>query len=104
VRRFIISRDANHDLDEIENFLDSIPSKPAVRLGGTLQSMLWRIAESPLQGAVQSELTRLCSDEVRSRFVASWRIFYHPGGSVPEIIGILHTSRDVDTIMTNRLQ
>jgi plasmid stabilization system protein ParE len=104
VKRFILSPDANHDLDEIESFLDAIPSKPAIRFGAALQAMLWRIAENPLQGAVQSELSRLCGDEVRSRFVAPWRIFHHPGGSVPEIIGILHTARDVAAIMTNRLQ
>jgi hypothetical protein len=52
----------------------------------------------------QSELTRIAGVEVRSRFASSYRILYTLGGSAPEIVGVLHTARDIASIMAKRLQ
>jgi plasmid stabilization system protein ParE len=87
-----------------EEYLSQIPSKPAKRLAAAIQKTLRSIAEYPLQGAGQSELTRLLGLPVHSRVVSGYRIIYHLGGRYPEIIAILHTTRDIRSIMAKRLQ
>lgn len=102
--RFFLSAEAARDLDEILEYLDRLPDAPAERIGQSLQSMLESIAMRPLLGAPHSHLTRLLGEEVRSRLVPPYRIFYRLGKSAPEVIAILHGARDQRSIMDSRFQ
>jgi plasmid stabilization system protein ParE len=104
VKRFILSPDAERDLDEILEYLDAIPERPALFIASTLQKAFDSIAAYPYRGAAQSELSRIAGQEVRSRFVNDYRIFYFVGGFAPEIVGVLHAARDGSGIMARRLQ
>jgi plasmid stabilization system protein ParE len=84
--------------------LRSIPDVPARKIAVALQMTFRSIAENPYQGAGQSELTRISGAEIRSRLVQSFRIFYIVSGIAPEIVGVLHTARDISSIMAKRLQ
>jgi plasmid stabilization system protein ParE len=58
--------------------------------------------EQPYLGLHHSELTRLLGEEVRSRLIAPYRIYYRLGRSGPEIISILHGARNQRSILTSR--
>jgi plasmid stabilization system protein ParE len=104
MNRFLFSRDADRDLDDILDYLGSIPRVPARRIGREIQGTLKSIARNPYLGSLQSEFTRLAGAEVRSRLVSSYRIFYLVGAPVLEIVAILHTARDIASIVASRLQ
>ena len=104
MKRFLISPDADRDLDEILEYLDALPERPALFVASALQKAFDGIAAYPYRGAAQSELTRIAEQEVRSRFVNDYRIFYFVGGRAPEIVGVLHAARDSAGIMAGRLQ
>jgi hypothetical protein len=72
-------------------------------IASSLQEALDGIANYPYLGAIQSELTRRAGVEIRSRLIQSYRIIYIVGDA-PEIIGVLHTARDISGIMGRRLQ
>jgi plasmid stabilization system protein ParE len=100
----VISKDADRDLDEILDYFDRIPEQPALSILSAIEKALLGIADFPYRGAVQSELTRLAGVEIRSRLVQNYRILYIVGGAVPEIVGVIHTARDVAGVMARRLQ
>jgi plasmid stabilization system protein ParE len=102
--RFFFSPCAKRDLVELKAYLQSLPKAPADRIARALQTIFRNIADDPYQGVVQSELTRIAGIEFRSRLVLSYRILYTVGGSAPEIVGVLHTSRNIASIMAKRLQ
>lgn len=102
--RFFFSPYAKRDLVDIKAYLESVPLPPANKIARALQMTFRSIAENPYQGVGQSALTRLAGVEVRSRLVDSYRILYTVGVRVPEIIGVLHTSRNIASIMAKRLQ
>ncbi len=104
MKRFLLSHDADYDLDEILTYLDALPDKPAVLIASAIQKTLNSIADQPYRGGLQSELTRIAGVEVRARVVNSYRIFYHIRGETPEIVGVLHAARDSDAIMARRFQ
>jgi len=103
VKRFVVSKNAHRDLDEILSYLDSLPDRPALRIASSLQEALHSISQFPYMGALQSELTRIAGIEIRSRLVQSYRIIYIIDDA-PEVIGVLHTARDITGIMARRLQ
>jgi plasmid stabilization system protein ParE len=103
VKRFVLSEHAHRDLDELLSYLDSLPDKPALLIASSIQEALHSISQYPYLGAIQSELTRLAGVEIRSRLVQSYRIFYMVGDA-PEVIGVLHGTRDITSIMARRIQ
>jgi plasmid stabilization system protein ParE len=104
VSRFFLSAHAQGDLLEIRAFFTPLPSAPANRIARKIQQTLNSIAENPYLGTAQSNLTLLAGTEVRSRLCSSYRILYIHSGIAPEIIGVIHTSRDIAAIMAKRLQ
>ncbi len=102
--RFILSEAADRDIDDILEHLDAIEKAPARRIGRNIQRVLTSIGRNPFLGSPQSEFTRLAGTEIRSRLVESYRIFYTVGAPTPEIVAILHTARDIHSIMACRLQ
>jgi plasmid stabilization system protein ParE len=104
MNRFVLSRHAQRDLEEIRAYSQSKPRKSHLKIGRALQKTLRSIAGAPFLGTVQSEFTRLAGTEIRSRLVDPYRIFYTVGAPTPEILAILHSARDIHSIMTVRLQ
>ncbi len=104
LNRFYFSRHAKRDLAEIKAYLDSVPQTPADKIARALQLTFRAITANPYQGVGQSELTRLAGVEVRSWLVDSYRVIYTLGRRAPEIIGVLHTARNIASIMAKRLQ
>ena len=102
--RFVLSVDANRDLDEIESYLEKLPNDPAARGADAIVRTLRSIGKEPHLGAPHSNLTRLLDVEVRSRLTLPYRIYYRLGSAMPEIIAVLHTARDSTTILAERFQ
>jgi len=96
------SAHADFDLDEVLAYIDELPERPANRILDSLEETLQSIAGHPFLGAPHSHLTRLLGEEVRSRLVAPYRIFYRMGRSTPEIISILHGARNQSAILGTR--
>lgn len=99
-----LTAEADQDIEEIAGYLGQLPAAPATRIGKSLRDMLRDIARHPYRGAAHSELTRLLGEEVRSRLVAPYRIYYRLGRSGPEIISILHGSRNQRNILSSRFR
>jgi hypothetical protein len=74
--RFHLSPDAECDLDEILAYLDQLPRQIGDRIGESLEMMLHSIGKQPYLGLQDSYLTRLIGEEVRSRLVLPYRIYY----------------------------
>ena len=62
------------------------------------------IGREPYLGQPHSTLTRIVGTEVRSRLSQPYRIYYRVDGTAPEIIAILHTSRDTNFLLAERFQ
>ncbi len=101
---FHFSAEAEIDLDEILEYLDALPVGPGDRVAQAIQEMIESIAAQPYLGTSHSSLTRLLGQEVRSRLVPPYRIYYRMGAKVPEIIAILHGARDQRSILGARFQ
>jgi plasmid stabilization system protein ParE len=104
LKRFFISPAANQDLDEFRQYIDSLPSQPGDRMAHALGAVLLSIAANPYLGQASSALTRIAGEEIRSRLLGKYRVIYRFSRSAPEIIGILHTARDIPAILAQRLQ
>ncbi|WP_425432490.1 type II toxin-antitoxin system RelE/ParE family toxin [Granulicella rosea] len=102
--RYVLSDSASRDLDEILSYFDSLPVVPATRGGESIVQMLNSIAENPYLGTTHGSLARSLGFEVRSRFASPYRFYYRLGGRYPEIIAVLHASRDIRSILAQRFQ
>jgi len=92
------------DLADIRNYLDPVPERYAQPIRRGLRLLLQEIAAYPERGTVHGESTRLLGQEVRSRLLALYRVFYREHSGAPEVLAILHMARDASTILTERLQ
>jgi plasmid stabilization system protein ParE len=104
LNRFLLSAGAQRDLDDIREYLVGVPPEHAKRIAQSLRAMLRSVGKQPLLGTAHSYLTRLLGEEVRSRIVPPYRIFYRFGKNVPEVIAILHGARDQHAILGERYQ
>jgi plasmid stabilization system protein ParE len=104
VSRFFLSADADRDLDLILEDLQQFPASVGDRLLASLEAAFFSIGRQPYLGTRHSEYSRLLGEEVRSRLVYPYRVFYRMGGSAPEIIAVIDPTRDLGSIMTGRLQ
>jgi plasmid stabilization system protein ParE len=102
VKQVPFSADGRDDLAEILDYFGQIPDGPANRILDSLEETFQSILTHPYLGAAHSELTRLLGEEIRSRLVASYRIYYRLGRSGSEIISILHGARDQRNVLTSR--
>ena len=102
--RFFLSPDAQNDLEDIRAYLNGVPREYAKPIAISIQAMLRDIGSQPYLGTSHSHLTRLLGQEVRSRLVPPYRIYYRLGTSVPEVIAILHGARNQTSILGRRFQ
>ena len=104
MNRFFLSPQADQDIDEILEYLDGLPLEPGNRILDAIQATILSIAAQPYLGSPHSQLTRLIGEEARSRVVGPYRIFYRLRGTGPEIIAVLHSRRDIASILSARFQ
>jgi len=102
--RFYLTEHAGEDLDDIRSYFADIPDRFGLPVRQALRTMLHEIAANPQRGSSHSEGTRILGQEVRTRAVPPYRIFYRELRGVPEILAILHTAQDISAILRKRLQ
>jgi plasmid stabilization system protein ParE len=101
--RFYLSPHAAVDLEDIRRYFAPIPERFGAPIRRALRAMLHEIAANPQRGSSHSEATRFLGQEVRTRAVPPYRIFYRKHGEVPEILAVLHTAQDISAILRKRL-
>ncbi len=99
-----MSSDARRDLAQIKAWMDDLPAAPARRIANALRNAFDSIASNPFEVPADSALTRLFGQEVRSRLIKPYRVYYFTDGRHPEIIAILHGNRDKSAILAARVQ
>lgn len=102
--RFYLAREASEDLAAIRTYLDDIPVRFSAPIRRALRSMLHEIVANPQRGATHSEATRYLGQEVKTRVVPPYRLFYRELRGTPEVLAILHTAQDVSALLRERLQ
>ena len=102
--RFYLTSQAGEDLAEIRRYFAPIPDRFGLPVRRALRAMLHEIATNPQRGSIHSEATRILRQDVRTRAVPPYRIFYRNLNGVPEILAILHTAQDISAILRKRLQ
>ncbi len=103
MKRYTLNRNAERDLDVIILHLRGIPVQPAMKIGKALQAMFNQIAEWPRLGVEHQGFQNRHGYEIRSRLCGDYKIFYRADMAVPDIIAVLHTKRDIDAIVQQRL-
>jgi plasmid stabilization system protein ParE len=104
VSRFFLTRYASQDLDEIRFYLAPVPERHAAPIRRHLRSLLHEIAAYPERGAIHSQATRIFGEEIRTRALPPYRIFYRDHNDSPEVVAILHMARDAQRILMERVQ
>ena len=104
MKEFRLSPPAQYDLEQIRLYLAEVPLAAAQKAKLKLRNGLLLIAQHPMLGLGESELTRQMGEEIRSRVVAPYRVFYRASRTPTDIIAILHGARDIESILRNRLQ
>ncbi|MGD0694356.1 MAG: type II toxin-antitoxin system RelE/ParE family toxin [Terriglobia bacterium] len=100
-RRFILAREAACDLAKIWRYLKKESSREtADRVESVIRSKFVYLADFPGAGHWRRDLT---SAEVRFFSVYSYLIVYRPETKPLEKVCILHGSRDVAGILSERL-
>ncbi len=90
-------------MDGIILDLRGIPAKPALRIGRQIKATFEQIAEWPHLGVRYPRFKQEHGYDLRSRLCGNYKIIYRADLKVPDIVAILHTKRDIDFIMRQRL-
>jgi plasmid stabilization system protein ParE len=104
VNRYHLTRYASGDLDEICLYLEQVPEQYASRIRQNLRKLIHEIASHPDRGTNHSGATRILGQETRTRITGPYKMFYRDNRGTPEILAILHMARDVEAILTMRVQ
>jgi len=104
VSRFCFTSYSSADLDEIRAYHQTIPDRFGMPIRRALRAMLHEIAAHSHRGAIHSEATRPLGQQVNTRAVPPYRIFYRDRNGSSEILAILHTAQDVSALLAERLQ
>ena len=102
--RFFLSDDAKRDLAKLDLYLDGLPGAPARAIAAEVFHLLHSIGSAPYLGVGHSDLTRAFGEEIRSGVAAPYRIYYRLGRTYPEVLAVLHGSRDQRTEMLRLVQ
>ncbi len=102
--RFYLTHHASEDLDEIRRYLAPVSERYAAPIRRHLRSLLHEIAAYPERGAIHSQAARIFGEEIRTRALPPYRIFYRDHNGSPEVIAIIHMARKAERILTERVQ
>jgi plasmid stabilization system protein ParE len=101
--RFLLSKEAERDLDGIIAYVQALPEKPGLKLGKALQQTMHLLADYPHLGAVHKAYSLLSGEEIRRFVTEDYLFFYAPERRVIVFTAILHGRQDIDPILRRRL-
>ena len=91
---FLLTLEAKKDLEEIHDFIAQDNPKIALSFINSIQDKCQSVASSPEIGRKREEL----GFELRSFPIKNYIIFYRIKNANIQIIRILHTARDIESI------
>lgn len=89
-----ISPLAEDDLDSIWNYLAEYDAENAARFSLELLQSFWMLAQNPMAGTNRSNIR----NNLRMFPKNDYCIFYYPDPNGVQIMRILHSARDIETI------
>ena len=96
MKRFVLTRLARSDLEEIWEYVANDSIKAATGVLNHLEAMIRALARTPGMGHVREDL----ADKSHRFFPAgSYLIVYRPQTKPLQIVRILHASRDVQVLL-----
>jgi toxin ParE1/3/4 len=97
MKRFVLTRPAERDLDQIKSYLvEKAGPVIARRVMKEIRSALYFLGSQPEIGHVREDLT---SRQVRFWPLYSYLIVYDPDTKPVEIVRVLHGMRDLEGIL-----
>ena len=96
MRPFVLTLEAEADINEIWEYIASDNLDAADRVREDFYSAMCRLIEMPFMGHVREDLT---SRPLRFWPVGSYLVIYHIGDHRIEIVCVLHGQRDIPTIL-----
>lgn len=100
--RIVFTAEAMQDMDELTEYIRSLPKAPAIALGQALQQTIRRIAVYPELGPLDPELSAVAQHPVHRRLCGEYVFFYIVRDRQTEIIAVLHGRRNLMRIVTVR--
>jgi plasmid stabilization system protein ParE len=103
VTRFIFTPASQQDVEQIADYLRTLPRTPALRIGREVQKAIETIAAHPYLGRVDELLTRQSGRRIRRFLCTGYLLFYFVENERVCFVGMLHGKQDIDSIMEKRL-
>lgn len=94
--RFLLTRAAAADLEEIRDFVARDRPMAADRLLAALHAAMLRLTEHPEIGALRDDLA---DEPLRFWPVSAYLIAYRPHTSPLQVVRVVHASRDVRALL-----
>jgi plasmid stabilization system protein ParE len=94
--RFVLTKAARTDLDEIFDYIARDNPNAASRVLEKLRDAMWMLARNPEIGHYRRDLA---SEPVRFWAVYSYLVIYRAETRPLQVVRVLHASRDVRTIL-----
>ena len=91
---FTLSPLAEDDLDSIWNYFAQYDTENATRFSLELLEAFWMLAHNPMAGRNRSYIR----DSLRMFPKNDYCIFYYPDPNGVQIMRVLHSARDIETI------
>jgi plasmid stabilization system protein ParE len=104
VKRFTFTPAAQRDVEEIAEYLRTLPKAPALRIGSELQRAIETITSHPHLGRVDERLTERSTTKILPFLSGGYVLFYFVGDLGICIVGVLHAKRDTRSIMEKRVR
>jgi len=96
---FVLSADADTDIDDIWDFIAQNDPEQAARFLLKLLDLFVLIASNPLMGTEKPQIHA----DMRQFPYGSYSIFYRPDQNGVEIMRVLHSARDIPQLFENDL-
>jgi toxin ParE1/3/4 len=102
--RVILTRDAVHDLEELDSWI-AIHDAPeaADHVLDSISEVFQKLSELPERGTYPKELSALGIRDFREVFFKSYRIIYRVEGRTIYVYLIVDGRRDMQTLLSRRL-
>ena len=100
--RFLLSDGATRDLAEIKQYLNSLPARPAMKIGKALREALSALAQYPQVGRIDERYTAMAGEEIRIFPSGHYVIVYAPQRAPVTFLIVAHGKRDIDALMLSR--
>jgi toxin ParE1/3/4 len=94
MNRFRLSRRAEADIAEIRQYIAQDNATAADKLVGEFFDLFHSLARAPDIGEQRPDLR----PNLRAISHGTYVVFYYPAENGPEIVGVIHGARDIDTM------